>query len=201
VDVTPELLVRLERRYAPHVGTLPGVFSRWEVERLGDGNAGGDKMAADRNGYADAYASLLSGLDPATVVELGVFQGVSVAMWCDLFPDAHVVGLDLEFSRFDVHRPVLLERGAFSLNRPILLEFDAYGAYCPLDGLPSVDLFIDDGPHTAPAIANVLEMMGPRMSRDGVYVVEDFDGGGDLLARAFPKARIVCYGRLSAALL
>jgi hypothetical protein len=81
------------------------------------------------------------------------------------------------------------------------LEFDAYGAYCPLEGLPSVDLFIDDGPHTGPAIANVLEMVGPLMSPDGVYVVEDFDGGERLLRDAFPAARIVTAGRLSAALL
>jgi predicted O-methyltransferase YrrM len=175
------------------------VFSRWEVERLGDGNAGGDKMAADRNGYADAYASLLSGLDPATVVELGVFQGVSLAMWCDLFPDAHVVGLDLEFSRFDVHRPVLLERGAFSRNSPILLEFDAYGAYCPLDGLPSVDLFIDDGPHTEDAIRNTLQLFAPMMNDGGVYVIEDFAQGASLLAKAFPGATVVHAGRLNAA--
>jgi hypothetical protein len=201
MDLTPEMLVDLERLYAPHVGSLPGVFSTFEVERLGDGNAGGDKMGRDRNGYADAYASLLSGLDPATVVELGVFQGVSMAMWCDLFPDAHVVGLDLEFSRFYAHRAVLLERGAFSLNSPILLEFDAYGDDTPLEGLPSIDLFIDDGPHTRPAIENVLTLIGPLMSPDGVYIVEDLPGGERLLAQAFPQARIVCSGRLNAALL
>jgi hypothetical protein len=197
--LTADTLVRLEQRYAPQVGALPGVFSEAEVERIGDSNAGGDKMGADRNGYAAAYAKVLSGLDPQLVVELGVFQGVSLAMWCDLFPDAHVVGLDLDFDRFDAHRPFLVEQGAFSVSSPSLIKFDAYSDVTP--NLDMVDLFVDDGPHTEPAIRNALTLFGPLMSPDGVYVVEDFDGGDRLLAQAFPQARIICAGRLNAALL
>jgi len=199
VALTAELLIKLEQRYAPQVGVLPGVFSDVEVERVGDSNAGGDKMASDRNGYADAYARVLAGLDPQLVVELGVFQGVSLAMWCDLFPDAHVVGLDLDFGRFDEHLPFLTDRGAFSSCSPSLVKFDAYSDQSPT--VDMIDLFLDDGPHTEKAIRNALGLFGPLMSPDGVYVVEDFDGGDRLLAEAFPQARIVCAGRLNAALL
>ena len=192
-------LVDLERRYAPSVGRLPGLFSPVEIERLGDGNAGGDKMGPDRNGYADVYAEVLSGLSPSTVVELGVFQGVSLAMWCDLFPDAHVVGLDLDFGRFDEHLPFLTNQGAFSLSNPSLVKFDAYSDRPPT--VDMIDLFVDDGPHTETAIRNAISLFGPLMSPDGVYVVEDFDGGDRLLAEAFPQARIVSAGRLNAALL
>jgi hypothetical protein len=197
--VNAATLVDLERRYAPSVGRLPGLFSPVETERLGDGNAGGDKMGPDRNGYADVYAEVLSGLSPSTVVELGVFQGVSLAMWCDLFPDACVVGLDLDFVRFDAHLSTLKERGAFAGSLPMLLEFDAYGTVAPQVG--PVDLFIDDGPHTEPAIRNVLSLFAPQMAPDGAYVVEDFAGGDRLLAGAFPEARIVRAGRLNVALL
>jgi hypothetical protein len=197
--LTPDFLVRLERRYAPNTGALPGVFSEVEVERSGDSNAGGDKMGPDRNGYAEAYAQVLSRLDPQLVVELGVFQGVSLAMWCDLFPDAQVVGLDLDFDRFDAHRPFLVRQGAFSASAPYLIKFDAYSDRAPNLGM--IDLFVDDGPHTEPAIRNVLSLFGPLMSPDGVYIVEDFDGGDRLLAEAFPQARIACAGRLNAALL
>jgi hypothetical protein len=202
MDLTAAGLVDLERRYAPEIGTLPGVFSTVEVERLGDGNAGGDKMSGDRNGYADAYASLLSGLEPKVIVELGVFQGVSMAMWCDLFPEADIIGLDLEFSRFHAHLPILTRLGAFTRNFPTLIKFDAYGGDDQgLRDLPPIDLFIDDGPHTGRAIANVLEIIEPLMSSNGVYVVEDFVGGDELLAKVFPGARTVRHGRLSAALL
>lgn len=192
-------LVELERKFAPMPGDAPAVFSPLERIRRDPRNAGGDKMATDRNGYADAYAQVLSGLDPQLVVELGVFQGVSLAMWCDLFPDAHVVGLDLDFDRFEAHLPFLVEQGAFSVCSPSLIKFDAYSDLAP--NLDMVDLFVDDGPHTEPAIRNALGLFGPLMSPDGVYVVEDFEGGDRLLAKAFPQARIICAGRLNAALL
>jgi predicted O-methyltransferase YrrM len=201
VALTAQLLVEIEQRYAPQVGVLPGVFSDAEVERVGDSNAGGDKMASNRNGYADAYASVLRDFSPKTVVELGVFQGVSMAMWCDLFPDAEVVGLDLEFSRFDAHLPALLERGAFTGNSPTLVKFDAYADVLPRDFPSSIDLFVDDGPHTGRAIANVLSLVGPLISDGGVYVLEDFADGKRLLSDAFPSARLFRSGRFNAALL
>jgi hypothetical protein len=200
VTITAELLVALERKFAPAVGNAPAVFSSLERTRTDTVNAGGDKMAADRNGYADVYASLLDGLHPTVVVELGVFQGVSMAMWCDLFPKAAVIGLDLEFDRFDACRPSLVERGAFASNVPTLLKFDAYLSNTEvLAVLPGIDLFVDDGAHTRDAIRNVIGLVGPLMNRGGVYVVEDFDDGGELLAEAFPDADIVYAGRLNAA--
>jgi predicted O-methyltransferase YrrM len=200
MDVTPELLVELERRYAPHVGTLPGVFSRWEVERLGDGNGGGDKMAADRNNYAAAYATVLADLNPTVVVELGVFQGVSMAMWCELFPEATVVGLDLDFERYSENLPNLRDRGAFRVNSPVLHEWDAYGDDVEyVRDLGGLDLFVDDGPHTKDAIENVVRMVGPLMNPGGVYVIEDYPAGDGILSTAFPDAHIIRAGRLNAA--
>jgi cephalosporin hydroxylase len=156
-------------------------------------------MAADRNGYADLYARVLADLDPRLVVELGVFQGVSLAIWCDLFPKANVVGLDLDFRRFHAHEQLLIGQGAFDRFRPSLITFDAYSDDPP--ELDMIDLFVDDGPHTEPAIRNVLGLFGPMMAPGGVYVVEDFAGGDRLLAAAFPQADLVCGGRWNAALL
>lgn len=198
--ITAEALVELERKFAPEVGAAPAVFSQHERTRTDAQNAGGDKMAADRNNYAAAYATVLADLNPTVVVELGVFQGVSMAMWCELFPTAAVVGLDLDFDRFDACRPMLVERGAFASNVPTLFEFDAYLSNSGvLAGLSGIDLFVDDGPHTRDAIRNVLSLFGPLMNRGGVYVVEDFAGGGELLAEAFPDAEILYAGRLNAA--
>lgn len=196
-----ESLIALESRYAPQVGKGRGVFSPHDHNGHAPWNLGGDKMADDRNGYAPVYAHLLDGLDPACVVELGVFQGASMAIWCDLFPYANVIGLDLDFDRFEENRPVLIERGAFTVNYPLFYQFDAYQpAAHPVDGHAPFDLFIDDGPHTADAIANVVRLVSPLMRDGGVYVIEDFPGGDDILASAFPEAReIVRAGRLNAA--
>lgn len=197
-----ESLIALERKYAPQVLKGRGVFSPLDRNPHAPWNIGGDKMAADRNGYAEVYARLLDGLDPWTVVELGVFRGESLAVWCDVFPDANVWGLDLDLSRFAEHRQTLTDRGAFRSNYPTLVTFDAYSPDADevafLDG---IDLFIDDGPHTADAIENVLRLFGPMMNPGGVYVVEDFPDGDRLLEAQFPKAHIIRAGRLNAACL
>ena len=195
-----ERLIALEAQFAPAVEQGPGVFSPLDKSHHAPWNLGGDKMAPDRNGYADVYARLLDGLDPQLVVELGVFRGVSLAMWCDLFPEAMVVGLDLDFDRYKEHLPTLLERGAFKTGSPILHRWDAYGDDTDfLADLPGIDLFVDDGPHRADAIRNTVRLVGPLMNPGGVYVVEDFPGGGDILAEAFPTAQVIYAGGLSAA--
>lgn len=196
-------LVELERRYAPSVLRGPGVFSPADRNGHAPWNLGGDKMAGDRNGYADAYAEVLPPLYPTArvVVELGVFMGASLALWAELFPTAKVIGLDLDFDRFDGYRPTLEAAGAFATNVPELVTFDAYGPLDPLtDVLPGpVDLFVDDGPHTPDAVARVAGLVAPLMSERSVYVLEDFPGGAAVLRDAFPAAEVLDRGRWSAA--
>ena len=196
----PQRLIDLEAQFAPQVEKGPGVFSPQDKSHHAPWNLGGDKMAADRNGYADAYAELLDGLNAQLIVELGVFRGVSLAMWCELFPEAMVIGLDLDFDRFRANEPTLVDRGAFGVNYPILHEWDAYGDDVDfLSDLPGIDLFVDDGPHREDAIRNTLRLISPLMNPGGVYVVEDFDGGDRILAEMLPDAEIWRFGRLNAA--
>lgn len=195
-------LIDLEKQFAPEIGKGTGVFSPRDKNPHAPWNLGGDKMGADRNNYADVYARLLDNLQPQRVVELGVFQGASLAVWCELFPEADVVGLDLSFDRYYANLYVLKDRGAFTKNSPLLHEWDAYSDEAQfLEDLGDLDLFIDDGPHTQDAIENVLRLVGPLMAPGGIYVIEDFPEGDRLLAKAFPQAHIVCAGRLNAALL
>lgn len=200
--LTAAELIDLERKFSPTVVQAPAVFSPLERTRVDALNAGGDKMAPDRNGYAEVYARLLADLDPWTMVELGVFRGESLAVWCDVFPDTVIYGLDVDLSRYHEHYQTLRDRGAFRSNYPFVYEFDAYEPDAPeLEGLDGIDLFIDDGPHTADAIENVLRLFGPMMNQGGVYVVEDFPDGDRLLEAQFPKAHIIRAGRLNAACL
>ena len=197
-----ELLIGLEQKYSPTVVKGRGVLSPLVRNPHAPWNLGGDKMAADRNGYAEVYARLLADLDPWTMVELGVFRGESMAVWCDVFPDTVIYGLDVDLSRYYEHYPTLRERGAFRSNYPFVYQFDAYEPDAPeFEGLDGIDLFIDDGPHTADAIENVLRLFGPMMNDGGVYVVEDFPNGDRLLEAQFPTAHIVRAGRLNAACL
>jgi hypothetical protein len=132
------------------------------------------------------------------VVELGVFTGASLALWDALFPDSLIVGLDLDFERFYEHLPALLSAGAFRVRSPRLVEFDAYGPVTPLvDALGglTIDLFVDDGPHTEDAIVRMVKQVGPLMSGDGLYVIEDFPGGDRILREHLPDASVFGGGR------
>jgi len=189
--VNGEMLARLEARYAPVKGKLPAVRSPLERWRQNRWNEGGDKMSAERHGYADDYARLLSRWTAPTIVEVGVFQGVSLAVWCDLFPDGTVIGLDLDLNRFYEHRHFLADQGGFSRNFPMVVG--GWDAYAPnvqvlrqaLRGR-TIDVLVDDGPHTDVAVLTVLDALLPFMSPQFTYIVEDMPNGADLIRSRVP---------------
>jgi hypothetical protein len=185
-------LISRERQYAPQVGVLPGLTSPTNLNAYHAVDLGGDKMASLRNGYGRNYAPLLAPRlgEVRTLVELGVFQGVSLALWCDLFPEAKVVGLDIDFGRFRAHATFLEQRGAFSTNAPDLVRFDAFAPDATplvdeLDGR-FIDVFIDDGPHHIDAIVATAKAIVPLMGAGSLYVVEDQTSALGPLREAFP---------------
>jgi hypothetical protein len=195
-------LISRERRYAPKVGVLPGVTSPTNPLGPSSTNQGGDKMASLRNGYARNYAALLQTRSGSihTLVELGVFQGVSMAIWCDLFPRAKIIGLDIEFDRFVSHRPFLEKMGAFSSNSPELVAFDAFLPLVDelMDALDGrcIDLFVDDGPHHIDAIVATAVAVMPLMGEGSLYVVEDQTSALAPLRDALPNVAFRMEGQL-----
>jgi len=189
--VNAATLTDLERRYAPVKGKLPAVRSPLERWRKNRWNEGGDKMSADRHGYADDYARLLSRWTAPTVVEVGVFQGVSLAVWCDVFPDGKVIGLDLDLNRFWDYRHFLADQGAFATNYPTVVgDWDAYFPNVQvLDQVlrgRTIDVLIDDGPHTDVAVLSVLDAVRGLLSPQFTYIVEDMPNGEELLRSRIP---------------
>ena len=81
-----ELLVALEARFAPAIEQGRGVFSPKDKSHHAPYNLGGDKMAADRNGYAEVYARLLDGLNPQLVVELGLLRRLIIVWQRNMLP-------------------------------------------------------------------------------------------------------------------
>lgn len=193
-----ERLIEIERKYAPEIQKGQGVFSPHGAKDHSPWNLGGDKMGADRNGYAPAYAEILEGLEPEVIVELGVFKGASMAMWCDLYPEARVIGLDIDPGRFMEEE--LRTAGAFSDNFPTIIQFDAYTGPSDvlLDYTGGVDLFVDDGPHRAAAIDRAVRLFGPLMNDGGRFVVEDFPDAGRILAKQWPDAVRKSWGSIHA---
>jgi len=197
--VTPQDLVDLEVKFAPRIERGPSAFSPLERERTCDHNLGGDKMAADRNGYANFYSWLVGKVQPETLVELGVFRGSSLAVWDAVWPGIRLLGLDLELSRYEQNLPALLERGAFPDGLPQLLTFDAYKPETTpiVEAVGHVDVFVDDGPHTRSAIQTCITALGPLVRQ--AYVVEDFAGAAGMLRQQFPGWEVREQGRIAAA--
>jgi len=197
--VTAEQLIDLEARFAPQVEKGPSAFSPLERERTCAHNLGGDKMAGDRNGYAEFYAWLVNKVQPETLVELGVFRGSSLAVWDAVWPGIRLLGLDLELGRYEQNLPALLHRGAFPDGLPEVRTFDAYkpDVRTIWDMVGIVDVFVDDGPHTLSAIETCLAEVGPLVRQ--AYVVEDYAGTKALLERQFPGWEVREQGRIAAA--
>ena len=190
-----EKLRTLERRFAQNMVSLPRVQSPLDAGKHPPNNRGADKMHPRGMDYSRAYEALLGNREPRRLVELGVFTGVSMALWCDVYPDAEVIGLDIDLERVDWVK--LEQRGAWRLNKPTLFEWDAFDPK-PLELLNDVDVFIDDGPHVTDAVVKVAEFMRPRMAPGGLYIVEDMANGAELLREVFPEGNLRKFGMLNA---
>ena len=178
-------LIKLERTYGGRVtdvrrSEVSPYDGRTQVEVRHGGMTGGDRMSFVHNAYGARYSRLipeLIGREVDVVVEVGILRGTGLAIWCDAFPDARVVGLDIDPSHFEENMPTLVHRGAFSRNQPEVYKYDQLG---PCDGLLAdvfdrdrIDFLVDDGLHTTPAIVSSLRKLVPFMSTGGIYVIED----------------------------
>ena len=144
------------------------------------GMTGGDRMYD--NGYAEHYERHLRpfmGRSALTVAEFGILKGTGLAIWCDLFPDADVLGLDIDPEHFNNNRAWLESRGAFARNRPQVHEFDQLADDAARVGNllrgRKLDIVIDDGLHSADAILRTWESVKPHLSPTFVYFIEDYD--------------------------
>jgi hypothetical protein len=116
-----------------------------------------------------------------------------LAIWCDLFPNARVIGLDLDLSNFERNRPFLESKGGFAKNSPELFEFDqldlpkARAILQNVLGGSKVDIAIDDGCHSIESIEITLSALLPHMAKSFVYFVEDNFDTFDVLAHKHPS--------------
>jgi len=187
-----EKLKRLERKHSKDMVSLPRVQSKLDAGKHPPMNRGADKMHPKGMNYSDAYAEFLEGVNPKRFVELGVFTGVSMAVWLDVYPEAEVVGLDVDLNR--------VNHDLFKKRKPALFEWDAFAPE-PLSLLNDIDVFIDDGPHVTEAVVKVAEFMAPRMKAGGLFIVEDMRNGGDILRAVFPGLPVIQHGQIACAFL
>jgi len=151
---------------------------RPESELMSKRMRGGDRMLF--HGYAEDYARYLKPFDfdkRLVIAEFGILRGTGLAIWCDLFPNARVLGFDIDTSHFEDNRKNLLDRGAFSSNSPEIYTYDQFVPSRDLLGEilkgDKIDICIDDGCHLDEAIVCTMESVMCHLNEKFVYFVED----------------------------
>lgn len=133
--------------------------------------------------YTEKYESLFEPLrlTVRTVVECGIgtndpnapssmgatgVPGASLRVWRDYFPNAQVIGLDVDsgtmFSEERIHTYIVDQTDPISIA-----EFWA------TSGIDDVDIMIDDGLHTVEAGKTLFEHSIQHIRPGGLYIIED----------------------------
>lgn len=116
--------------------------------------------------YGPFYDELLTPLKDSirTVFEIGVLGGASLRAWRDFFPNATVIGLDINVEPYEEDR-IEVYRG--DATDPDVIT-DA------LKGRESeVGLWIDDGSHWEGHQIESFKIIQPLMQLGSLYVIED----------------------------
>lgn len=102
----------------------------------------------------------------AVFIEIGISQGGSLQMWRRFFgPYATIIGVDINptCTRYE-------ERG---INIRIGDQADPDFLGELLEEFGSPDIILDDGSHQMEHVAKTFEFMYPKISKNGLYIIED----------------------------
>jgi hypothetical protein len=178
-------------------------------------NTGGDRMSPilspTCHGYGEIYEKFLKkylklpSAEKLVIIEIGILNGSGLAIWCDLFPKAKVIGLDIDLANFEANRPFLDKVGAFSLNKPEIYLFnqlDPVGAASVLQqvlGESKVAIVIDDGCHCLQSIEITFNAVFPHLADQFVYFIEDNLQTYDYLSSKNKKINFLQYDEMTVA--
>lgn len=111
-----------------------------------------------------AYGNLFERIRSAkNVLEIGIWNGESHLLWQDYFPNAQIVGIDVNYCGAIENQPRItqLQKDAYCLETSNSFE----------DG--KFDLIIDDGPHTFYSMKFFIQNYLPKVSKKGILCIED----------------------------
>jgi predicted O-methyltransferase YrrM len=133
------------------------------------------------------YRDLLARFSNPRIVELGIFQGGSVALMAMLARPRKLVAIELEATPVEPLLALIRERGLDDSVRPYFgvdqadrtrLEAIVRREF----GDAPLDVVVDDASHLyGPSVAS-FELLFPRLRPGGAYVIEDW-AGQDVMAR------------------
>lgn len=127
----------------------------------------GTDKCSGRHDYTKYYDDIFSSrrLTVQKVLEIGVYNGASLKMWKDYFPNAVIYGLDInpDCRRCIEERiRIVISDQTDTACIPVLMEDEQF-----------FDFIIDDGSHRSKHQIASFEMLFPYVKERGSYIVED----------------------------
>uniref|UniRef100_A0A6C0C7X5 Methyltransferase n=1 Tax=viral metagenome TaxID=1070528 RepID=A0A6C0C7X5_9ZZZZ len=158
---------------------------------------GGDKLSDGQN-FTQFYHEIMSPLrdNDVKLLEIGIFNGKSIAMWADYFPNGTIYGIDQSLVKLEYNLSVLFEQGAFRTKKlthiyarrcdlhtsDFLPNNDVKIIKCNtlhdnfeivIKHLPDFNIIVDDGNHNADSQCRNFELLFEKIISGGMYIIED----------------------------
>jgi len=141
---------------------------------------GTDKSSQFHN-YTDTYERYFRARrkEVKSLLEIGVWHGESVALWKQYFPNALIVGIDVdpECKQFEDDRvKIIIGNATKPLNFPIDVYERLIGERYTEQSEPKTvqfDIIIDDGSHRWNQVIESFELLFQYIRPGGYYVIED----------------------------
>lgn len=139
---------------------------------------GSDKDMPGHHAYGPIYDKLFPEWQRHSVdyvLEIGIVQGASVLAWLEIFPNATVVGLDIE--PYHGPHPERLEIHQGDQRDELALLRAVNGRH--------FDLIIEDASHFLDNSLRTLFFLWPWVKKGGYYVIEELEGVNDHLENLY----------------
>ena len=134
----------------------------------------GSDKSRDDHGYTKLYQMLFSPIKQLVknITEVGIMAGQSLQAWHRYFPNAEIHAFDRKWH--DEKIKVNLEQMKPRLHTHILDILTNPTNMTDLGFLEeSMDIIIEDGPHTVKSQERFLHQLFPLLKPGGIYVIED----------------------------
>ena len=127
---------------------------------------GTDKSSNVHN-YCEKYEKYLPWCrdERLKILEIGVLQGQSLQMWSDYYPNARIVGADIN--------PSCFKRPTDRITIEIGSQTDPYFLHLLSMEYGSFNLIIDDGSHQNNDVIYTFENLFKSLKSGGIYIIED----------------------------
>ena len=100
------------------------------------------------------------------ILEIGIFNGQSIKLWREFFPNARITAIDVE----------LKEEAQFVKHLDVnLIIGNAYDTTITDTITEKYDYIIDDGPHTIDSQLEFVKLYNTKLKEGGKLIIEDID--------------------------